>query len=178
MAGCASAVVAVDLSYVNVSGAGQTFDALAGDWNVLSGGAVAALGPSAIPDAALAITGMAENHTIPWGLCADAMIGVAGADASRSPPRPPPIGLLRSSLSVFSFQSPTYMAKISINNKEYDFEQLSKEAQAQVTSLQFVDAELQRLQAQEAVLRTARNAYSRSLQNELQRLDVQAAVKQ
>lgn len=70
------------------------------------------------------------------------------------------------------------MAKISINNKEYDFEQLSKEAQAQVTSLQFVDAELQRLQAQEAVLRTARNAYSRSLQNELQRLDVQAAVKQ
>ena len=70
------------------------------------------------------------------------------------------------------------MAKISINNKEYDFEQLSKEAQAQVTSLQFVEAELQRLQAQEAVLRTARNAYSRTLQEELQRLEVNMAVKQ
>ena len=70
------------------------------------------------------------------------------------------------------------MAKISINNKEYDFEQLSKEAQAQVTSLQFVEAELQRLQAQEAVLRTARNAYSRTLQEELQRLEVDMAVKQ
>ena len=41
------------------------------------------------------------------------------------------------------------MAKISINNKEYDFEQLSKEAQAQVANLQFVEAELQRLQNQE-----------------------------
>ena len=57
------------------------------------------------------------------------------------------------------------MAKISINNKEYDFEQLSKEAQAQVTNLQFVEAELQRLQNQQVVLRTARNAYSRSLCN-------------
>ena len=70
------------------------------------------------------------------------------------------------------------MAKISINNKEYDFEQLSKEAQAQVANLQFVEAELQRLQNQQVVLRTARNAYSRSLQKELQHLDVQAAVKQ
>ena len=70
------------------------------------------------------------------------------------------------------------MAKITINNKEYEFEQLSKEAQAQVTSLQFVEAELQRLQAQEAVLRTTRNAYSRTLQEELQRLEVDMAVKQ
>ena len=70
------------------------------------------------------------------------------------------------------------MTKISINNKEYDFEQLSKEAQAQVTNLQFVEAELQRLQNQQAVLRTARNAYSQSLQKELQHLDVQTAVKQ
>ena len=70
------------------------------------------------------------------------------------------------------------MAKISINNKEYDFEQLSKEAQAQVANLQLVEAELQRLQNQQVVLRTARNAYSRSLQKELQHLDVQTAVKQ
>ena len=70
------------------------------------------------------------------------------------------------------------MAKISINNKEYDFEQLSKEAQAQLANLQFVEAELQRLQNQQVVLRTARNAYSHSLQKELQHLDVQTAVKQ
>lgn len=50
------------------------------------------------------------------------------------------------------------MATITIDGREYDQETLSSEAKAQLVSLQFVDAELQRLRAQAAVLQTARSA--------------------
>jgi hypothetical protein len=56
------------------------------------------------------------------------------------------------------------MPTITIDNHPYDLDTLSAEAKAQLTSLQFVDAELQRLQAQTAVLQTARMAYSKALQ--------------
>ena len=56
------------------------------------------------------------------------------------------------------------MATITINNQDYDSESLSDEAKAQLTSIQFVDVELQRLNAQTAVLRTARTAYANALQ--------------
>ena len=56
------------------------------------------------------------------------------------------------------------MPKITVDNIDYDFDTLSPDAQAQVTSLQFVDAELARLNAQIAVLRTARIAYGNALQ--------------
>ena len=45
----------------------------------------------------------------------------------------------------------------------YDLETLSDEAKNQLLSLQFVDAELQRLQAQAAVFQTARVAYVNAL---------------
>jgi len=56
---------------------------------------------------------------------------------------------------------------ITINNINYDLDTLSDEARAQLTSLQFVDAELARLTNQTAVLQTARMAYSKALQAEL-----------
>ena len=56
------------------------------------------------------------------------------------------------------------MPTIKIDEKEYDLDQLSDDAKAQLASLQFVDAELQRLKAQTAVLQTARMAYSKALQ--------------
>jgi hypothetical protein len=56
------------------------------------------------------------------------------------------------------------MSKINIDNQEYDLDALSDDAKAQLGSLQFVDAELQRLSAQVAVLQTARLAYSKALQ--------------
>ncbi len=56
------------------------------------------------------------------------------------------------------------MPNIKIDDKDYDLDTLSDEARAQLTSLQFVDAELQRLTAQTAVLQTARMAYSKALQ--------------
>lgn len=56
------------------------------------------------------------------------------------------------------------MPTIKIDDKDYDLDQLSSEAKAQLASLQFVDAELARLQAQAAALQTARMAYAKALQ--------------
>jgi hypothetical protein len=55
------------------------------------------------------------------------------------------------------------MASIKIDNIDYDIDTLSDEAKAQLVSLQFCDSELARLQAQAAVLQTARMAYSNAL---------------
>ena len=59
------------------------------------------------------------------------------------------------------------MPIIKIDDKDYDFDQLSDNAKAQLASLQFVDAELQRLNAQTAVLQTARMAYAKALSEAL-----------
>ena len=59
------------------------------------------------------------------------------------------------------------MPIIKIDNKEYELESLSGEAKAQLQSLQFVDAELERLRAQSAVFQTARVAYAKALQQAL-----------
>jgi len=56
------------------------------------------------------------------------------------------------------------MPNITIDNHPYDLDTLSDDARAQLQMLQFVDAELARLQAQAAVLQTARMAYSKALQ--------------
>ncbi len=56
------------------------------------------------------------------------------------------------------------MPKLSIANRDYDLDTLSDNAKAQLQSLQFVETELKRLQAQTAVLQTARNAYVKALQ--------------
>lgn len=66
---------------------------------------------------------------------------------------------------------------ITIDNKEYDLDQLSAEAKAQLASIQFVDAELARLQAQAAALQTARNAYAKALQAALPTLPVSDTIK-
>ena len=60
------------------------------------------------------------------------------------------------------------MATITIDGKEYDVESLSDETKAQLGSLQYVDSELARLQAQAAALQTARIAYGRALKQTLE----------
>ena len=55
------------------------------------------------------------------------------------------------------------MTIIKIDNQDYDLEILSDETKSQLGNLQFVDAELQRLNAQVAVLQTARLAYANAL---------------
>ena len=59
------------------------------------------------------------------------------------------------------------MAAITIDNIEYDTDILSAEAKEQLQSLQFVDSELARLNAQTAVLQTARIAYGNALKQAL-----------
>ena len=58
------------------------------------------------------------------------------------------------------------MTTITIDEKEYDFDHLSNEAKAQLANIHFVDAELQHLTAQIAVMQTARMTYAKAL-NEL-----------
>ncbi len=59
------------------------------------------------------------------------------------------------------------MAMINIDGTEYDVDMLSDEAKNQIATLQFVDAELQRLSAQIAVFQTARLAYAKAVQEAL-----------
>ena len=56
------------------------------------------------------------------------------------------------------------MAKITIDNLEYDTESLSPEAMAQLQSIQFVDSEVSQLTNRIAAMNTARNAYATALQ--------------
>ena len=59
------------------------------------------------------------------------------------------------------------MPIINIDDKEYEFETLSEDAKKQLQMMQYVDNELQRLQAQSAVLQTARISYAKALQQAL-----------
>tara|TARA_B100000700_G_C15015255_1_gene842946 strand:- start:111 stop:302 length:192 start_codon:yes stop_codon:yes gene_type:complete len=62
------------------------------------------------------------------------------------------------------------MATITIDGTDYDTEDLSDTAKGQVLSLQFVQSELKRLEAQTAVFKTAEVAYTNALQKELDNL--------
>tara|TARA_B110000211_G_C13714194_1_gene393101 strand:- start:34 stop:225 length:192 start_codon:yes stop_codon:yes gene_type:complete len=60
------------------------------------------------------------------------------------------------------------MAKITIDEKEYETDDMSDEAKAQLQSLQFVDNEILREKLKTASLQTARNAYAQALQAALE----------
>lgn len=53
--------------------------------------------------------------------------------------------------------------KITIDGIAYELDALSEEAKVQLGSMQFVDNELARLNAQVAVYQTARNGYANAL---------------
>ena len=55
------------------------------------------------------------------------------------------------------------MPTLKIDDKDYDYDTLPEEAKNQLRMLQFVDAELARLEGQAAVLQTARIAYAKAL---------------
>ena len=56
---------------------------------------------------------------------------------------------------------------ITINDKEYVLDDLSDAARAQLVSLQVTDQEISRLQTQQRIAQTARNAYAQALNAEL-----------
>ena len=61
------------------------------------------------------------------------------------------------------------MPKVTIDGKEYDSENLSDNAKAQMNSLSYIQSELQRLENQAAVLKTAQAAYSNALKSEIEK---------
>ena len=60
------------------------------------------------------------------------------------------------------------MASINIDGKDYDIDTLSEAAKSQLASLQFVQGELKRIEAQMAVYKTAYAAYSSALKNAIE----------
>nr|WP_176704554.1 DUF6447 family protein [Pseudomonas sp.]QDK64880.1 hypothetical protein pA62H2_p30 [Pseudomonas sp.] len=57
----------------------------------------------------------------------------------------------------------TDIPTLTLNGKDYDLNQLSDDARAQVANIQVVDAEIIRLQQQMAIAQTAHNAYVAAL---------------
>ena len=54
-------------------------------------------------------------------------------------------------------------AKLTIDGKEFEIASLSDEAKIQLQNIKFSEAELQRLQALQAVTKTALNSYKKAL---------------
>ena len=61
----------------------------------------------------------------------------------------------------------TDVKTITIDDKEYVLDDLSEAARAQLISLQVTDQEIIRLQQQQNIAQTARNAYAQALSAEL-----------
>ena len=59
------------------------------------------------------------------------------------------------------------MASVTIDGTEYDLDEMSDEAKQQLGSLQFVQGEIRKLEAQIAVYKTASIAYSTELKKKL-----------
>jgi len=68
------------------------------------------------------------------------------------------------------------MAKVIIEDVEYDTDLMSDVAVANLKSIQFVDAELARLNAKISMINTARIAYFSALQQQLSNADDAEAV--
>jgi len=63
------------------------------------------------------------------------------------------------------------MPKITVDNIEYNTEDLSANGKAQVASLQFVETQIGKLKAELAVYQTAKVAYTNALKAELEKLE-------
>ena len=59
------------------------------------------------------------------------------------------------------------MPKITIDNIEYNTEDMSDNAKAQLASLQFLEVQMKKIKSEIAVYETAKNAYIQSLKAEL-----------
>jgi hypothetical protein len=60
------------------------------------------------------------------------------------------------------------MAKITIDEIEYDTDEMSDDAKAQLQNVLFCDRKIADLKNEMAVLQTARSAYARNLSQQLQ----------
>lgn len=62
--------------------------------------------------------------------------------------------------------------KITIDDVDYNLDELSDNAKAQIRNVQFVDAQLQQLNNELAVSDTARIGYTNALKTELAKIEV------
>jgi len=69
------------------------------------------------------------------------------------------------------------MSTITIDNQEYDLDSLSDDAKSQLQMLQFSDQEISRLNAQLAIVQTARMAYSKALMAALPSVPMNDTIK-
>tara|TARA_B100001057_G_C22142246_1_gene678722 strand:- start:337 stop:522 length:186 start_codon:yes stop_codon:yes gene_type:complete len=60
------------------------------------------------------------------------------------------------------------MPKITVDEIEYNTEDLSDNGKAQLASLQFLEAQMNRLKSEIAVYQTARNSYLSALKSEIE----------
>ena len=60
------------------------------------------------------------------------------------------------------------MPKITVDDIEYNTEDLSDNGKAQLASLQFLEAQMNKLRSEIAVYQTARNSYIAALKAELE----------
>ena len=60
------------------------------------------------------------------------------------------------------------MPKITVDEIEYNTEDLSENGKAQLASLQFLEVQMNKLKAEIAVYQTARNSYVATLKAELE----------
>ena len=59
------------------------------------------------------------------------------------------------------------MPKITVDDIEYNTEDLTENGKAQLASLQFLETQMNKLKAEIAVYQTARNSYASALKAEL-----------
>ena len=59
------------------------------------------------------------------------------------------------------------MAKVTIDGKEYETDDLSEEARRQLQNVAICDRKLEDMRNETAIIQTARNAYARLLSNAL-----------
>ena len=67
------------------------------------------------------------------------------------------------------------MPKITVDDIEYNSEDLSDNGKAQLASLQFLEAQLAKLQSEIAVYQTAKSAYVSALKVELDKIPSEKA---
>ena len=63
------------------------------------------------------------------------------------------------------------MPKITLDGIDYNSEDLSDNGKAQFASLQFLEAQMNKIQSEIAVYQTARNAYATALKEELDKVN-------
>lgn len=63
------------------------------------------------------------------------------------------------------------MPKITVDDVEYNTEDLSDNGKAQVASLQFLEVQMNKLNSEIAVYQTARNAYITELKADIEKLE-------